>query len=657
MRYFATLVTCILASTAIIAAEPLPGDKMFADYFRAETEKIRDACLTNIKTLDDWNKASPGYRKQLFEMLGLAPLLEKSELKATVTGEIEKNGIVVEKIHFQSRPGLYVTANLYRPKEVTKPLPTVLYLCGHSQQKKGNVSFGNKVGYQHHGIWFARNGYVCLMLDSLQLGEIEGIHHGTYRYDMWWWINRGYTPAGVEAWNCIRALDYLETRPEVDKKRIGATGRSGGGAYTWFIAALDERIQCAVPVAGITDLQNHVIDGVVEGHCDCMYFHNTYQWDYPQLAALVAPRPLLIGNTDADPIFPLDGVKRTYEKTKRIYDLHSAGDKCELVVFPGGHNDLPELQTAAFAFFNRHLKQTESPIENVGEKWFEPEELCVFGEKLPEDSINAKLQEVFVPVAKKWKLPADQKEWQQWTVGELGISHPSLAWQRREEIVFKGEVKLDQETLQEFEFTPNEYFKLPIFVRTGNGEDTKTVELHLLSDDEWVIQQGKLVPKVENNTKHTIIYFSPRGIGPTATNPDSKKRTQLHRRFQLLGTTIYAEQVAEVMLAIQGFRRLSNSPVKKKEIHASGLLAGVALSAVLSREIDSVQLTKLSTSFRQGPYFWNVDHQWDMPQAVAKAAQSTKVTLHQANPEDWQYPLAMQKKLGWPKENLVIVPK
>ena len=94
--------------------------------------------------------------------------------------------------------------------------------------------------------------------------------------------NRGYTPAGVEAWNCIRALDYLETRPEVDPKRLGVTGRSGGGAYSWWIAAIDERIKAAVPVAGITDLQNHVVDGCVEGHCDCMYMVNTYRWDYPR---------------------------------------------------------------------------------------------------------------------------------------------------------------------------------------------------------------------------------------------------------------------------------------------------------------------------------------------------------------------------------------
>jgi ribosomal protein S16 len=156
----------------------------------------------------------------LFDMLGLSPRPEKTDLAAVVTGKVEREMFSVEKVHFQSRPALYVTGNLYLPKNLDKPAPAILYLCGHGAVKKDGVSYGNKVTYQHHGAWFADQGYVCLIIDSLQLGEIEGIHHGTHRENMWWWISVGYTPAGVEAWNCIRALDYLETRPEVDRERM-----------------------------------------------------------------------------------------------------------------------------------------------------------------------------------------------------------------------------------------------------------------------------------------------------------------------------------------------------------------------------------------------------------------------------------------------------
>ena len=330
---------------------PTRADAALAAYFRAETDTLEKACLADIKTPQDWEANRPILRKQMFEMLGLDPLPEKTDLHAIVTGTVDHPSFTVENLHFQSRPHLYVTGNLYVPRKLDKPAPAVLYVCGHSQVKKDNISYGNKTAYQHHAAWFASHGYVCLVLDSLQLGEIEGIHHGTYSEKMWWWNSRGYTPAGVEAWNCIRALDYLQSRKEVDGSRLGVTGRSGGGAYSWWVTALDDRIKCAVPVAGISDLHNHVVDGSVEGHCDCMFFVNTYRWDYPTVAALAAPRPLLITNTDKDSIFPFDGVTRLYWKVRRVYGLgkqdepyHPVKADVGLTIGEGGHVDSQELQ-------------------------------------------------------------------------------------------------------------------------------------------------------------------------------------------------------------------------------------------------------------------------------------------------------------------------
>ena len=72
-------------------------------------------------------------------------------------------------------------------------------------------------------MWFATHGFACLIIDTLQLGEIAGTHHGTYRYDRWWWQSRGYSPAAIECWNGIRALDYLQERPEIDRDRLAVT--------------------------------------------------------------------------------------------------------------------------------------------------------------------------------------------------------------------------------------------------------------------------------------------------------------------------------------------------------------------------------------------------------------------------------------------------
>src|SRR3954469_24662427 len=217
------------------AAEPLRGDRMLSAYFQAETQRLSDACLADIKTSRDLEAHRNEYRRQLSEMLGLDPLPPRTPLDAVVTGKLERDGVIVEKVHLQSRPHLYVTGNLYLPAERNGKLPGVLYLCGHSNLKKNGVSYGAKVTYQHHGAWLAQNGFACLVIDTLQLGEIEGLHHGTNREGMWWWNSRGYTPAGVETWNATRAIDYLVSRPEVDAERIGVTGRSGGGAYSWFV--------------------------------------------------------------------------------------------------------------------------------------------------------------------------------------------------------------------------------------------------------------------------------------------------------------------------------------------------------------------------------------------------------------------------------------
>ena len=207
---------------------PLPGEKLIQAYFQRQAKQIGDAELRDIKTHDDREKARPELRRQLLEMLGIWPLPARTDLQAKVTGKIERPKFTVEKIVFQSMPGLYVTGNLYIPKPAPTKAPTVLYVCGHGNVVKDGVSFGSKVYYQHHPAWYAEHGFVSLIIDTLELSEIPGEHHGTYRDKMWWWHTLGYTPAGVECWNGMRAIDYLETRPEVDAKRIGVTGRSGG---------------------------------------------------------------------------------------------------------------------------------------------------------------------------------------------------------------------------------------------------------------------------------------------------------------------------------------------------------------------------------------------------------------------------------------------
>jgi len=411
---FVAAVAFCCAATAQEYGRPdrgQPGDEMIQAYLARQTEKIHGRFLRDVKSAEQWRKLRTTYKQEYLHMLGLWPMPPKTPLRATVTGTLTGDGYVVDKLHYQSRPKLYVTANLYRPPKVTKGrrLPAVLYVCGHSYQGRN----GNKTAFQSHGIWFARHGYVCLMVDTLQLGEIAAIHHGTYREGRWWWHSRGYTSAGVECLNGIRGIDYLIGRDDVDAERIAVTGISGGGAASFWIAAADERVKVAVPVSGMADLPSYVTNRVINGHCDCMFLYNTFQWPWTRIAALIAPRPLLFVNSDSDRIFPMDANRRVINRLERLYSLFGAGDFVDSVVSVGGHAYRGDIRQAAYRFINTHLKSdprvvTDSEVDlvtgprNKRSYPVEPEKLRAFDKDsdIPADELNTTIDRHFVPQAK-----------------------------------------------------------------------------------------------------------------------------------------------------------------------------------------------------------------------------------------------------------------
>ncbi len=624
-----------------------------AQYFAAETAKIQTNSLTHVDSAEQWNDERPEREKQLLEMLGLQPLPARTPLYSTTTGRLEGDGFRVENVHFQSRPGLYVTGNLYLPKEPGHKYPAILYVCGHGGVKKDGVSYGNKVHYQHHGAWFARNGFVCLTIDTLQLGEIEGIHHGTYRYDRWWWVSRGYTPAGVEAWNCIRALDYLSARPEVDADRLGVSGRSGGGAYSWWLAATDPRVKVAVPVAGITDLDDHVIRGCVEGHCDCMYMLNTYRWDYYDVAAMVAPRPLLISNTDRDRIFPLEGVMRTYSRVGRIYQLLGHREDVALHITAGPHQDTQELRIHAFRWFNHYLRNTDELIEKSATKFFEPEELKVFS-KTPTDEINTSIDEVFVPAANSLGslLASDSP----------GIKKASSDWKRQlTNLSFRGwpaedtapSTKLlgrvDTGKLNMSAFLMTTQPNVSTAVLWFQKGPSKRAKLLVVNDEMWsewadiwqriIAEQPPLEQQREFLAKHVdqdsaLVVVVPRGQGPFRWTNDTRKANQLRRRFYLLGQTQDGMRVWDIRQATRLLRqKLPDSPL---ELEATGTSAGLALYAsIFEPAPDRLTLTDLPPSHRDGPTLMNVLRFMDIPHAIAMAATRGHVKITAAPHKVW----------------------
>jgi hypothetical protein len=694
------LLTAVCTCTPVLAQPPTPQGKIqVRKYFAEEVRQIADACLADIKTKADWEKKRPEYRRQFLEMMGLWPLPEKTDLKATITGKIESELFTVEKIHFQSSPGLYVTGNLYIPKNLKAPAPTILYVCGHARTLIDGVDYGHHVNYQHHPIWFAEHGYCCFIIDTLQLGEIPGIHHGTFPQNkMWWWHTIGYTPAGIECWNAMRALDYLETRKEVDAKKIGVTGRSGGGATSWWLAAADDRPACIIPVAGITDLRSHLveaieprlIEGVISGHCDCMYMSNLYRWDFGLVAALCAPRPLMLGNSTADGIFPVHGYRPVADKARKIYELYDAADKFTLLETAGPHKDTPELRLGAYGWMNRWLKNDTRPVTEVERPRFTPQELKVLP-AIPRDSRNALIQESFIPSATAPALPENdvapwweqqQREWKKaltekvfsgWTT-----TPPPLGVKKTHDLV-KGGLRL-----QAFDFTSEHDVDLTVWLLTAEKTDKPSlVVLNPLDEagwQEWRAEMGADFPQAlglekplpdQNQLEPTrkvlekfgwaYAYVVPRGIGLTRwAEPDSVPDFHYKRRFVLIGQTLDGQRVWDVRRALAVLRSLPQLREVPLWLQGKRDMAGIALyAAIFEPDVVRLDLWEMPITHKKGPVLLNVRKFFDLPQAVALAFPH-RVHIYvrgQNESAHWQWPLQLQKLLNQEHVKLRIVPQ
>ena len=609
---------------------------MIQAYLEAETEKLESTFLGAVTTVAEWERLRPQFREEYLYMLGLWPLPERTALQAKITGRLEGDGYRVEMLHYQSRPHLYVTANLYRPAAL-KPgerLPAVLYVCGHS----GRGRNGCKTAYQSQGIWFARHGYVCLVLDTLQLGEIAGIHHGTYREGRWWWHSRGYTPAGVECWNGVRGIDYLTSLPEVDPERIAVTGISGGGAATFWIAAADERVKVAVPVSGMADLMSYVPNRVINGHCDCMFLYNTYAWPWTRIAGLIAPRPLLFVNSDQDSIFPMDANERVINRLKRLYSVFGASDEVDSVVSVGGHAYRKDIRQAAFRFINSRFKNDsrlvlDSEVDLVTDAGnsqnhpIAPEKLRVFpsDSDIPQDELNTRIDESFVPAATV-PLPrsGEYKPWRKTLEGELR----RVTFRYFPERIPAARVAGQAAAAVRLETEPGINARLIKLASADSGEAPPRVLLLVstTSDGESVRQWAKTVSQAGD----AAYLLEPRGIGETRwTRKDPPNYVE--RAHVLIGRTVDTGRVWDVIAAARYLRDqfAGKAPVIVMGQQGAAVLA--AYAALWDPDISGVELDNPPASHREAtaPQFLNVLRVCDVPEVLGMIA-PRPLTLHGA---------------------------
>jgi dienelactone hydrolase len=613
----------LLVVSGVSAQDSKPGDAMIRRFLAADAERLSKRFMDGATKLEDWEQRKPRLKQEYLDMLGLWPLPEKTPLNAKVTGTVDNGDVTIEKVHFQSRPGLYVTGNFYRPKKVEAKYPAVLYVCGHSSKGRD----GNKTAFQDHGMWFASNGFVCLIIDTLQLGEIPGIHHGTYREGRWWWQARGYTPAGVECWNGIRAIDYLIDRPDVDPDRIAVTGISGGGAATIWIAAADDRVKVAVPVSGMSDLKEYVGEKLVDHHCDCMLMVNTYRWEWTTIAALIAPRPLLFANSDKDTIFPMEANRRIIERLRTLYKLYKQPNNVDEFVSKGGHEYRPDLRVAVFKWINTAMRGDRGSVKDSAE--FKPlpgKDLRVFPEDkdVPTDAINGKIDETFVSLGKpSLPQPSSYTKWKRDRISELR-AHSFRVFPEQlptaERVKPAKDAKPSPLSLAKV-FTEPE---IEVTLRPLNlARDRRLTLVVLNPGDAWEAKE-KTPEWLRQYTGGSTSVLQPRGVAVEWTHKSPPNYVE--RAHALVGRTVDEGRVWDIIATMHMLNQEANGQRSFRLVGRgqAGILC--AYAALFEPAVSEVVVIDPPVSHRTGPYFLNVSRVHDIPDALGALA-PTYLTL------------------------------
>lgn len=343
-------------------------------------DDARRTAWARVRTEGDLLRLQADTRSRLLEILGGLPETT-TPLNARITGTIPKDGYRIEKLVFESLPGLHVTALLYVPEGSSGPRPAVLVACGHSPLGK---AFPN---YQEISGRLARRGYVVLCWDPVGQGERSqywDAARGRSRYNLVCGehavlgnlaLLAGASLNRFMVWDGMRAVDYLLTRPEVDPKRISITGTSGGGLESTYIGALDTRIGVVAPSCFVTSLPMRMANRIFEDP-DSDPEQDPFRLvsagiDHAGLLLLAYPRPVIVSAAVKD-FVPIEGARRTLREVTALYRAFDKADRIALTEGYHEHRFSDENQEAAFAFLDRFngmpVRHGFAPIETLEPK-------------------------------------------------------------------------------------------------------------------------------------------------------------------------------------------------------------------------------------------------------------------------------------------------
>jgi len=314
----------------------------------------------------EWQARAKNIREGILREAQLTPLPMRCPLKPIIWGKQVRNGYTVENVAFESLPGFFVTGNLYRPLAEKGPFPGVL--CPHGHSKQGRLDPATIT----RAATLARMGAVAFAYDMVGYNDSSQAKHDDENV------------LTLQLWDSMRALDFVTSLPDVDEKKIGCSGESGGGTQTFLLGATDPRVAVSVPVV--------MVSAHFFGGCKCesgLPIHHTdkHDTDNVEIAALFAPKPMCLVSDGKDWTKNVPQVEFPYIQS--VYKLYGAVDKVENVHLPEeGHDYGPSKRDAMYRFMAKHLGLNlkrvvaDGKIDEVDTS-LDPKSLNVFNEAHP----------------------------------------------------------------------------------------------------------------------------------------------------------------------------------------------------------------------------------------------------------------------------------
>jgi len=619
------------------------------ESLRRRIERFTDGAFEGIATLDDWKTVREERRWEFWRCLGLDPRPETCDPATREFSSLSGPGFRARNIGFQILPDCWSSAAIYYPDPLPeKPAPGVLYVCGHA-----------KIGlwhYQASAIMWARRGYVCLILDTIEQHDNPGEHHGALMGKLDAWLAMGYTPAGAEAWNALCALEVLRNDPAVDAGRIGVTGISGGGACSFYAAVLGENIRAVSTLCGLSTPKDAVVNRRLSCHCDCMYPHNLFGRDLAAYAALIAPRPALFCFGDLDSLFYPEETAAFVERTRRIYKLYGEEDKCRLLTHSCGHEDHPVFEKATQEWFDLHVAGEPHPVFPRGEMEFSETDICVFQGTPPQPNRVDILPELLC-VRSTVPLPKSAGELAQTRLEIL----KSLPLPREKEDAFLNmERAWDQgECLQTRHIGAVGGVRISLEIRHRKGS-TKLL-LSVVGAGERFTNGWARVGGASEFA--SFGGFEPRLCGqhypvrrriqsPAGAHyPDA--HVSLLRAMILTGQTPVTMVIEDMLLAVRHLLELDAFQGIRIYLHGKGETAVAALyAALLDERVAGVLLEDLPSTHGEGAPIAGILRVLEIPHATALLAPRPTALLYPGH-NNWTWPQRVFERLGC-SQNLVM---